>query len=107
MHSDILEIMGVGTKLSSEPRYGVGPDDIALWVDVTSRHEFLFFDRCDLTRKFSNLMHPGEYHLRIRNSSPSKSLVITVCVTSFISKGLVSSISFRDIFLAQTSFVGV
>lgn len=113
MHSDILEIMGVGAKLPSKPRYGVRPDDISLWL-VTFRHGFPFFGRCDLTRKYLNLMH-REYR-KIRNRILRSELIvkdrlnhslITVCVTSFTSKGLVSSISFLDIFLAQTGFVGV
>lgn len=53
MHSDIFEIMGVGAELSSEPRYGVCPDDIGLWFDVASRHGFPFFDRCDLAKNYS------------------------------------------------------
>ena len=52
MHSDILEIMGISAELSSEPRNGIRPDYIHLWFDVASRHGFLFFSRCDLTRKY-------------------------------------------------------
>lgn len=50
MHSDILEVMGVGTELSSEPRYRVGPDDVGLGlnVNVTFRHGSPSFRRSDL-----------------------------------------------------------
>lgn len=48
MHSNILEVMGVGTELSPEPRYRIGSDDIGLWLNVTFRHGSSSFRRSDL-----------------------------------------------------------